>query len=905
MDYLNALLPQGYYIQSSPALLWTFATSDSLIALTYFVIGPVLISFALRQPEPKTRRVLLLFAAFILTCGATHLLDMITLWQPVYWLGAFIKAVNAILSIGVLLYAWPRVTAWVNRPGTEQRLKPNTHPAQETAERKQAETDLQAAHDRLKLAADAAELGVWIWTFADNRLIWDERMFKIYGAPESLKTSGLYYEFWQSSLHPDDEAHAVEKLNGAVQGVGPFDPIFRIIRPNGDIRYIQAAGIVERDIDGQPTQMVGTNQDITAQREMETRLHEARETAESASRAKSQFVSNMSHEIRTPMNAVIGLSQLLQDTELSARQHDYLHKILSSSRALLSIINDILDYSKIEAGHLFIDAIDFDLDAVLDNALDLFAVEAEKKGVEIFLDLPTNLPFALRGDPMRLGQVFNNLVGNAVKFTEQGEIRIRVALEPLSGQDIRIEVSVRDSGIGMNEEQQQRLFQAFSQADSSITRKYGGSGLGLIICKNLVELMGGEISVESELGRGSAFHFSAQLQRSDIAFWSRDPGNLFGMRALVVDDQQTSLDVMKNILDSWSFNVSLASSAAEGIDLIIAAERANTPFELLLIDWKMPITDGIELTRKINSLNEKGQIARAPIVIMVTAYGRHNVVEAANTAHYDAVLDKPVKPSTLFDTVARIQNQIRGVAGPSRTHIANDSLFAITRPIHGARVLVVEDIPINQEVAQGLLEKMGLTVDLADNGLEAVKMVEINDYDAVLMDLQMPVMDGFEATRRIHAGERGGNLPIIALTAAALEGDRQEAKAAGMVDHVTKPIEPKKLADALLKHIHPRRQQDGRQPPSTIATTAHARETNKTKPDLSRLSVQLHELKTLLTQRRALARHISQDITVSLTGTQWGEAFAPIETAIWKLRYQDAHDMLSKLLNAMDEDDHD
>jgi PAS domain S-box-containing protein len=668
-------------------------------------------------------------------------------------------------------------------------------------------TELSQARDRLRLAAQTAGIGVWAWHIADNLLDWDELMCNQFELPQEWRITRRYYQAWRKRCHADDQALVDTALQAALRGEKDFDVVFRIclageLGEKGErIRLLRAVAAVERDATGRAVRMVGVSQDITDQRESEDRLRLAKEVAEAANRAKSDFLANMSHEIRTPLNAVIGLGQLLLDTNLSSKQRDYLGKMLSSSRALLGVLNDILDFSKIEADSLHLENAEFTLEELLDTASDLFSVRAEEKGLELVFEVGPEVPETVWGDSLRLGQVINNLVGNAVKFTEHGEIHVTVHAEPADADTIWLRVAVRDTGIGMDAEQRGRLFDAFSQADTSTSRKYGGTGLGLAISRRLVALMGGEIGVESTPGQGSTFHFAVRLgapQRQR----RRDPGDLRGLRALVVDDQDTALAAMNNILSSWSFEVTLARNASEGLTRMIDAAEAARPFELVLIDWKMPGMDGLQMAGEIRRYAGQGQLGLPPIAVMVTAFGRDLVLSAAEAGSLDAVIDKPVKPGSLFDVIISLQ---RGEA--QQLHIdgrSSDTWIEMTRSIHGARVLLVEDNATNQMVACEFLARMGLQVDLAGNGAEGVAKAVHADYDVVLMDLQMPDMDGFEATRQIRASHQRSDLPILAMTAAALVQDRTASLAAGMNDHIAKPIVGQELALALLKWVAPR-----------------------------------------------------------------------------------------------------
>jgi PAS domain S-box-containing protein len=594
-------------------------------------------------------------------------------------------------------------------------------------------------------------------------------------------------------------------------------------RKKNDEEFWESASIspIKND-DGEITHFVAVKEDITAKKQMEEELIQSKRAADEANKAKSDFVANMSHEIRTPMNAVIGMTHLALKTELTHKQRDYLNKIESSANSLLGIINDILDFSKIEAGKLDIESVEFNLDNVLDNLANLVTVKAqEKEDLEILFATSRKVPRSLVGDPLRLGQILINLVNNAVKFTESGEILVSTELVNYNEGQVTLKFSVSDTGIGLTEDQIDNLFQAFTQADTSTTRKFGGTGLGLTISKRLVEMMGGKIWVESQLGQGSTFSFTANFSPGKEKAKERfvPSADLSGMKVLVVDDNANSRQILEKTLDSFSFEVALAASGEEGLAELEGAPKDQS-YDLVIMDWKMPGMDGIEASKLIKS--HKG-LSKIPPIILVTAYAREEIRQRAKQLGLEGFLFKPVSPSVLLDAIMQAMGQeVRKVSRVDRKKEDNaEELNAI----RGAWVLLAEDNEINQQVALEILESAGLNVSLAENGQEAVSAVKEKYYDAVLMDIQMPVMSGYEAAGEIRKDERFKDLPIIAMTAHAMAGDERKSLEAGMNGHVTKPIDPDQLFTALLKWIQPNKGAVAdRQPDVTFRETALTQE---------------------------------------------------------------------------------
>ncbi len=589
----------------------------------------------------------------------------------------------------------------------------------------------------------------------------------------------------------------VENLNADLMRGDIVKQVMELQRKDGSRFWCRISG---RAVDARKLSQgtVWMFEDVTKEREAAEAMQRARELAEETTRMKTGFLATMSHEIRTPMNAIIGMSHLVLKTDLNPRQRDYVKKIQDSGRHLLGIVNDVLDFSKVEAGKLAVERAEFALEEVLDNVANLIAEKASAKGLELVFDVDPAVPPLLIGDPLRLGQILINYGNNAVKFTEQGEVDIRVRVHASDDASLLLHFAVSDTGLGLTEEQMARLFQSFSQADTSTTRRFGGTGLGLAISKKLAELMGGEVGVSSEYGKGSTFWFTARLGRVAQATRALLPSpDLRGRRVLVVDDNATARTVIRDLLKAMTFVVTDVASGQAAVEEVVRAAAVD-PYQIVFLDWQMPGMNGVEAAQQILSLG----LSAEPQLVMITADSSEDILEQATAVGIRDVLLKPVNASLLFDSAIRLIGGVEDeLPAPSAPPPLLDERLAA---IKGAQVLLVEDNELNQEVASELLAGAGLLVDLAEDGAVAVSKVRSGSYDIVLMDMYMPVMDGITATRAIRQFPEHAGLPIVAMTANAMPADRSRCFEAGMVDFVAKPIEPDQLWLALLRWVKPK-----------------------------------------------------------------------------------------------------
>ncbi|HEY6645001.1 PAS domain-containing protein [Povalibacter sp.] len=691
-------------------------------------------------------------------------------------------------------YRWIRTRGSIER-NADGRITTMAGSIQDIHEQKLAEDALREAQKRFQRAIAGTQDGLWE-TDADGTAWSSPRLCQLLGYdPVEFPE---HRNFLRDSLHPEDVERVVEATRAHLDLGQPYDVEIRLLMRDGTYRWFRARASAEKDADGRAQRFSGSLQDVTEARAAREELLRATQAAEAANRAKSEFLANVSHEIRTPMNGIIGMTGLLLETTLDRTQRDYAETIRGSADSLLIVINDILDFSKIEAGKLDIEAIEMDLRSNVEDVGGVMAFQAAARNLELVVHVHPEVPAHVVGDPQRLRQCLINLVGNAVKFTRQGEIVIEVSLAGHRDGKALVQFEVRDTGIGIAPETLNSLFQPFVQADSSTTRHFGGTGLGLSIVRRLVEMMGGEVGVASEPGKGSVFWFVLPMEVGRQTLTVPIDLTRLGRRILVVDDQETNRRVLAGQLLHTGYEASLAGSGDEALRLMRIALSDGHPFEVVIVDYRMQDMDGAALGERINQDPELSQ-AR---VIVLTSLDRHGDMQRFASLGFAGYLTKPVRARELFECLDRVlARNAREWHMRSQPIVTRGSLTGNegSRRFQGS-VLLVEDNAVNQKVAVRFLERMGCKVRVADNGADGVKAWQESRFDIVLMDLQMPVMDGLTATRRIRELERdrpGRTTPIVALTANAMSGQLERCLDAGMNGFLTKPLDIARLHEAL------------------------------------------------------------------------------------------------------------
>lgn len=948
--YLGPFIPHGHCYLWKPGLVGLHVVSDALIAIAYYSIPLTLVYFVRKRQDLPFDWIFLLFGAFIIACGTTHIFEIWTLWHPNYWLSGFLKAITALISVCtaiLLIPLMPKALALpspaqleleiqerkiaeiklqealklleINQEDLALRVEQRTAELQqvnqclevEIQERQLAEAARINSEEKLNQALAAAQMGAWEWDLVSDRVNWSDSVESIFGmSPGSFDGT---YQAYLNCVHPDDFPIATQAVNRSLETGTEYEVETRICTQEGSIRWIAAKGAVIRASCGEAIRMTGTVMDITKRKDIELALErerqqlqqiinnapvsmalfdtemrylahstrwleeqglhgqliigrhhyevftdlpedwkimyqrglqgeilsasedcwqrangskiylrwaihpwyipdgtiggivlvsepinelvEAREAALEAARLKSEFLANMSHEIRTPMNGVLGVAGLLLQTPLSSVQLDYARTIRSSAEHLLNVINDILDFSKLEAGEMSIEQIDFDLDSCLDSVVDVLATQAETKGLELGVLLESNVPRQLQGDPGRLRQILLNLAGNALKFTDEGEVIIKASvvetekdaskLASTTLSPLKIRFAVTDTGIGISPSDQQKLFQSFSQVDASMTRQYGGTGLGLVICKQLVELMGGEIGIESVAGVGSTFWFTVTFQPQTQAVAAAVPVALSQLKLLIVSDHEHTCQSVRSLAESWGMVADVATDSTTALAALHKAAQQQ-PYDVVMLDWQTK-TSGESM---ITMIRADDRLASTKLIILTTLHQQDMVAEwqAFDIA---GCLIKPIRASRLFDSLASACGKDSGV---------NFEVPLAPQSYSSLKILLVEDHPVNQMVILNQLQMLGYQAEWVGNGQEAIAKLQTQDYDIVLMDCQMPVLDGYEATQEIRRREGSSRHTIvIALTAHALPADREKCLAAGMDDYLTKPVAQEALGETIAR----------------------------------------------------------------------------------------------------------
>ena len=656
---------------------------------------------------------------------------------------------------------------------------------------KQAEELVKVNEARLSLAVKAGGIGIWDWDIVSDKLTWDDQMFTLYGVNKDDFTNA--YEAWVNGVYEPDKQRSNEEIQKAIQGEKDFNTEFRVQYADGTIRNIKALATVLRDNEGNAVRMIGTNWDITAEKETLAQIA-AREAAEKANRAKSDFLANMSHEIRTPLNSVIGFTDLLKKTQLSIVQQQYVNSANVSGHALLGLINDILDFSKIEAGMLDLDIIKSDMVQLFEDSIDIVKFAAAEKDIELLLNIDPTMPRFGHVDAVRLKQILSNLLGNAVKFTLAGEVELKISYQALVGDNGNLSISARDTGIGINKEQQAKLFKSFSQADNSTTRKFGGTGLGLVISQLIAEKMGSTIQIKSTVGDGTVFYFdvATRFEAGD----KRDTTMIKGVKScLIIDDNANNRKIMKQMLNQWQIQSECCDSGFDALKIIDQYE----PFDLIICDYNMPHINGIETIRLLKN-KLKLSIEKQPVILLHTSLDNPQLEKDCLELGIRFRLSKPVKSNDLF-------NYLNNLCQDDTNSFEKEIIEApqMVNVHERVKILIAEDVFLNMVLIKAMLAELGYNIEIieAKNGIEAIEKYQKMSPDLILMDVHMPELDGINATKKIREIEllSGNNIPIIALTAGALKEEREKCFANGMNDFLTKPLVPEKIKAMINKYL--------------------------------------------------------------------------------------------------------